>query len=79
LENFFGLVRQNPDGDDRFRHAIQIVTQSTVTVHIMDELNVHARIRGRDNLEGTIIGPGKATFSPESVDTVVSPAFIIAF
>jgi hypothetical protein len=39
-------------------------------VHVMDELNVRPRIRGRDNLGGTIIGPGTAMFSPESVDTL---------
>jgi hypothetical protein len=37
----------------------------------MDELNVHPRIRGRDNLGGIIIGLGTAMFSPKSVDTLV--------
>jgi hypothetical protein len=36
----------------------------------MDELNVRPRIRSRDNLGGTIIGPETAMFSPESVDTL---------
>jgi hypothetical protein len=37
----------------------------------MDELNVRPRIHARDNLLGTIIGSGIATFSPESVDPLV--------
>jgi hypothetical protein len=71
LDNFFGLVRQSAHGDDQFRRAIQIVTQSTVMVPVMDGLNVRPRIRGQDNLGDTIIGPGTTTFSSELVDTLV--------
>jgi hypothetical protein len=71
LGEFLGFVQQNAHGDDRFRRAIQIITQSTIMVHVMDELNVRRRIRGRDNLGGTILGPGTATFSPESVETLI--------
>jgi hypothetical protein len=71
LENFFGRVRQNAHSDDRFRRAIQIITQNTVIVHVMDELKVRPPICGRENLGGTIIGPGTAMFSSESGDTLV--------
>jgi hypothetical protein len=68
LENFFGLVRQNARGDDRFIRAIQIIAHATAMVRVMHELNLHPHIRGRDNVGGTIIGPGSVTFSVEQVD-----------
>jgi hypothetical protein len=63
LENFFGLVRRNARGDDRFIRAIQIITQATVAIRVMDELGLHPRIRGRDNVGGTVIGKGSIDFS----------------
>jgi hypothetical protein len=75
LGELFDLVRQSAYGDDRFRRAIQIISQSIVMAHVMDELNVRPRIRGRDNIGSAIIGPGTTTFSPESVDTLVQSFF----
>jgi hypothetical protein len=40
-------------------------------VRVMQELDLHPCIRGRDNLGGTIIGQGSAWYFPKGVDAVL--------
>jgi hypothetical protein len=70
LEHFFGLVRQSSRSDDRFTCTIGIISRATVMVGVMRDLSLHRSIRGRDNVGGTIIGKGWATFSAYLVSTL---------
>jgi hypothetical protein len=68
LENFFGLVRESSRRNDRFSRILWIITQATVMVRGMHELDLRPDIRGGDDVGGTVIGKGSATVSPEYVD-----------
>jgi hypothetical protein len=55
LENFFGFVRRNSLGDDRFAPTIRIITKSTMVYQMMHELGLDIKHSGRDNIGGTVI------------------------
>jgi hypothetical protein len=59
LENFFGCIRQSSRGDDVLSTALRIIGRTCVVLHEMHGLGLTIEHRGRDNLGGTLLGPGE--------------------
>jgi hypothetical protein len=55
LENFFGFVRKNPLGDDRFGPTLGIITKARLIYHVMHDLNLEIQHSGGDKIGGTRI------------------------
>jgi hypothetical protein len=58
LENFFGFIRQNSRGDDRYKMAVHIIAKTQMVCWLMNDLNFVTKHRGRDNVGGVVIGDG---------------------
>jgi hypothetical protein len=62
LENFFGLVRQESLGNDRYVVASRVIAKTRFASSVMHNLNLSITHRGRDNAGGTVIGGCGPTF-----------------
>jgi hypothetical protein len=56
LENFFGFIRQNAKGDDRYLRAVQIIAKTQIVCGMMNDLNMNMKHSHRDNVGGVVIG-----------------------
>jgi hypothetical protein len=65
LENFFGFVRRNSLGDDRYGRPVGIIAKSTMVYEMMHDLGLEIKHSGRDNIGGTVIGPGPVEFDDQ--------------
>jgi hypothetical protein len=65
LENFFGCIRQTSRGDDVLSTALRIIARTCVVLHEMHALGLTTEHRGRDNLGGTLLGPGTCQLSQQ--------------
>jgi hypothetical protein len=66
LENFFGCIRQSSRGDDVLSTALRIIARTCVVLHEMHGLGLVIEHRGRDNLGGTLLGPGPCELSQQT-------------
>jgi hypothetical protein len=62
LENFFGLLRRQSLGDDRYVVAWRVIVKTSLASSVMHNLNLSITHRGRDNVGGTVIGGCGPTF-----------------
>jgi hypothetical protein len=62
LENFFGLIRPESFGDDRYVVAMRIIARASLASGIMHDLGIAISHRGRDNVGGTLIHGSKPDF-----------------
>jgi hypothetical protein len=65
LENFFGLVRRESMGDDRYTVASRIIAKGSLASSIMHDLDLRIVHRGRDNVGGVAIGGNPLAFTEE--------------
>jgi hypothetical protein len=56
LENFFGLVRRESLGDDRYVVASRVIAKTSLASSVMHDLNLSITHRRQDNVGGTVIG-----------------------
>jgi hypothetical protein len=75
LENFFALIRQSSQGDDRLVRAVHVIARVTVMLYETHELMIQFHRRGRDNVGGTVIRPGNPEYS-EKVTERLCRSFI---
>jgi hypothetical protein len=55
LENFFGLIRRESLGDDRYVTAARIIAKNSLVAMTMQNLDLRISHRGRDNVGGVVI------------------------
>jgi hypothetical protein len=70
LENFFGFVRRNSFGDDRFGPTLRIIAKSTMVYETMHELGLEIKHRGRDNIGGTVVNDIVVEFGEERPEII---------
>jgi hypothetical protein len=70
LENFFGFVRRNSYGDDRFSPSLRIIAKATVVYQVMQELGLEMKHNGRDNIGGTVLRGDEAALSEDIADVL---------
>jgi hypothetical protein len=68
LENFFGLVRREAMGDDRYAIIKRIIAKASLAASIMHDLHLRIIHRGRDNIGGVVIGGGRPEFTEEMAE-----------
>jgi hypothetical protein len=62
LESFFGLVRCESLGDDRYVVASRVIAKTSFASSVMHNLNLSITHRWRDNVGGTVIRGCGPTF-----------------
>jgi hypothetical protein len=78
LENFFGLIRRESFGDDRYVVATRIIAKASLVSRIMHDLGIAISHRGRDNVGGTLIRGSKPEFGEEDAMTLFRSLIHIA-
>jgi hypothetical protein len=68
LENFFGLVRRESLGDDRYVTAARIIAKSSLVAMSMHNLDLRIAHRGRDNVGGVVIADARPPFVEAEAD-----------
>jgi hypothetical protein len=70
LEDFFGLVRRESLGDDRYVTAARIIAKTSQVAMTMHDLNLRVTHRGRDNVGGVVIDGVRPHFEEGEADRI---------
>jgi hypothetical protein len=68
LENFFGLIRRESFGDDRYATATRIIAKTSLVAMTMHDLDLQIVHRGRDNVGGVVISGAPPQFEEATAD-----------